>query len=279
MTEIPVKATPRILVGTLACGEAELDECCHAIAEQQNVVVDHRVFHDLPELEAHRQLFSLWNTEKGAFDLFAKIDADTVLCRNTALAEVWEIFRSDDDITGLQAGLIDYFSNRMIAGLNFFSSQVTFSVPEDELYCDRVIEEGHRRVLKPDDTLSLYPIGWHGRYPHPLQAFHFGYRRMLKGQEPYLRGLIDAWRDNAEDGRFWALCGARTAYFRPLADTSYGSKLFRQLFDDIDRQVKSGKAVPVDVVRDVENILDRGLGVRLRRLATRHVPFGSRLFG
>lgn len=273
-----MSATPRIFVGTLACGEAELDECCRVIADQQQVEIEHHIIRDQPELEAHRRLFTRWNDRRDRFDLFVKVDADTVLCRDTALAELFQLFVENDDVTGVQAGLHDYFSDAMIAGLNCFSPAVSFSVPDDELYCDRVVEQGHRRLLRPDDTKSLYPIAWHCRYPSPTQAFHFGYRRLLKGQGDFIGGLLKAWEEKGEDGRFWALCGARTAYFHPVADASYGSVEFIMIFKDVMAKIERGELTEAAVARDVRRILDRDTGIRLRRLATR-MPLGKRMFG
>lgn len=264
-----MQPVPRILVGTLSCGEGELDDCVAAIRSQREVDIEHYVLKDKPEPDAHQSLFSCWNQRRAEFDLFVKVDADTILNRNTALVEIWRLLKSDDEITGLQIGLLDYFTDGIIAGLNCFSPRVTFSAVTDALYCDRVIEGGHRRVLKLGETAALAPIGWHCRRPHVKQAFHFGFRRMMKGQTEVVRAMIDAWREKGGEGRLWALCGARAAFFCPLTDASYSNPEFSAEIAAALAALQSGRLSGGAVVCDVEHILDGRFGIRARRIATR----------
>lgn len=273
----------RVFVGTLECGEAEFELCRQRIACQEGVVVEHVVFSNLPELEAHQRLFETWNLRRQEFDLFVKVDADTVLVDERALFRLWELFTTDPEVTAVQAGLHDYFTDDMIAGLNCFSPEVSFSRPTHQVYCDRMEEIGHRRTLKPDDTLALYPIAHHCLFPHPRQAFHYGYRRWLKGQTEVIAKAADAFerldgqdpgddgtaergREQEGDGRFWALAGACAAFWEPLEEASYDSTAFSALWRRVERDQAAGRLPARAVLKQVRDMLAGSLTVRARRL-------------
>lgn len=207
---------PRIFVGTLACGEAEFDDCCAAIAGQQDVQVTHKIIQDRPEYEAHNELWGAWNAVKVNHDVFVKVDADTVLNRDTALLEIAALFQNRD-VTGAQILLHDYFTDRLISGLNAFSPAVVFKPARTRLFADHA-DTGHKVVLKGDAVAHLAPIGWHGRNPHAKQAFHYGFHRKLKGQMDTLRRVAQMWQDRQDDAREWALAGALSARWWHRAD-------------------------------------------------------------
>lgn len=219
----------RIFVGTLACGEAEIDECGRAVAGQTGVAVTHEVIRDLPELEAHNALWQCWARRKADHDLFVKVDADTVLNRPTALAEIAALF-ADPGVTGAQILLHDYFTDAPIAGLNAFSREVTFRVGADRLFADRV-DGNHRAVLKGEATRHLAPIGWHCRAPHPRQAFHFGLHRQLKRQADVIARMAQVWLRERDDARGWALAGARAAGWRLRRHFDYADPVFERAFE------------------------------------------------
>lgn len=220
-------STPRIFVGTLACGEAELDECVAVVAAQTGVAATHAVIENLPELEAHNALWDAWDKAKAEHDLFVKVDADTVLTRPTALAEVAALF-ADRAVTGAQILLHDFFTDQLIAGLNSFSPAVTFRRGTDRLWTDRV-DSGHRVVLKGEPVRHLAPIGWHCRAPHARQAFHFGLHRALKNQGAMIARCAALWLGDRDEARGWALAGAMTA--GTLRDhVDYGADRFQAAF-------------------------------------------------
>jgi primosomal protein N'' len=215
---------PRIFVGTLACGEAEREECLAAVAAQTGVSVTHTVIENRPELEAHNALWDAWEAVKAHHDLFVKVDADTVLARPTALAEIAALF-TDEVVTGAQILIHDFFTDELIAGLNAFSRAVTFRRATDRLWTDRV-DGGHRRVLKGEPVRHLAPIAWHCRSPHPHQAFHFGLHRALKKQEAVIARCAVVWLAERDEARAWALAGAISAgQLRHHVD--YGDPQFR----------------------------------------------------
>jgi hypothetical protein len=215
---------PRIFVGTLACGEAERAECVAAVAAQTGVSVTHTIIENLPELEAHNALWDAWEAVKTRHDLFVKVDADTVLVRPTALEDVAALF-TDEEVTGAQILLHDFFTDQLIAGLNAFSRAVTFRRATDRLWTDRV-DGGHRRVLKGDPVRHLAPIGWHCRAPHPHQAFHFGLHRALKRQQAMIARCAEVWLVERDEARAWALVGAMSAE-RLRHHVDYGDAEFR----------------------------------------------------
>ena len=220
---------PRIFVGTLACGESELADCRVSVVAQKDVLVTHHVIESLPELQAHNALWHAWAAAKGAHDLFVKIDADTVLARDTALAEIAALFE-DPDITGAQILLHDYFTDQLIAGLNAFSRSVIFQKGTDRLFADRV-DVGHRKQLKGEAVRHLAPIGWHCRSPLPRQAFHFGLRRALKKQHEVIARCAEVWLGARDEPRGWALAGAMSTGWWLRRHFDYGDKRFERAFE------------------------------------------------
>lgn len=223
---------PRIFVGTMACGEAEFEACCAAIAQQRDVRITHHVIKDKAEYEAHNALWAAWAVAKPNHDLFVKVDADTILNRETALAEIAGLFQTPN-VTGAQILLHDYFTDRPISGLNAFSRDVVFKPARTRLFADHA-DTGHKVVLKGDPVAHLAPIGWHGRNPHPKQAFHYGFHRKLKGQMDTLRRVAELWGNHHDSAREWALAGAASARWWHRADYGAGafSRAFSRMADD-----------------------------------------------
>jgi hypothetical protein len=232
--------TPRLFVGTLFCGEAEYDECRAAILSQEGVRVTHHIIENQPEFSAHNILWQAWIENRGAHDLFVKIDADTILNRPTALADIAALFKAPD-VTGAQILLHDYFTDDLIAGLNAFSKSVQFRASRSRLFADHA-DFGHQTVLKGESVEPLAPIGWHCRHPHPYQAFHYGFHRALKRQTDMLAKCARIWREKPENGRAWALAGAASAHWWHRRSMDYGNSalqaLFARLQDDGERRKK-----------------------------------------
>lgn len=219
---------PRIFVGTLACGEAEFDESCRVIQDQKNVLVTHHIIQDKPEYEAHNLLWHAWADQKDYHDLFVKIDADTVLMRDTALSDIASLF-GNPDVTGAQILMQDYFTDDLIAGLNAFSPRVVFKNSKSKLFSDHA-DTGHKIVLKGDAVRYLAPIAWHGKYPTPRQAFYFGYHRQMKRQKDVLRRVAKAWMTHQDAARCWALAGAASVKWWHLGGSGYAAKSFVKSF-------------------------------------------------
>jgi hypothetical protein len=204
--------TPKVFVGTMYCGEGDYYRSCQSIVEQRGVDVQHMTIVNLPEKEAHNNLWEAWRTIKhNGFDMFIKVDADTVLAHEEVLLEFWKLMNSNPRITGIQAPLHDYFTDGFINGLNCFSPRVTFRDTADELFCDRQVDVDHDIVIKAGGvTERLRPAGHHCFFSTEIQAFHYGLHRQLKGQYDIINKVKAACNSNNDRRRF-VLLGATMA--------------------------------------------------------------------
>lgn len=233
---------PKIFVGTMYCGEGDIDECTSMINLQHGVTVEHVIIRDLPEKDAHNALWTSWNTRKDSSDLFVKCDADTILISNTTLRTVWDTLQSNPHATGIQAPLYDYISDSNINGLNCFTKKVVFKTTIDELYCDRV-DVGNDYVLRAGTIpLELIPAGKHCAKATPIQAFHYGLHRALKNQTSLLNLVRQAWKTKGDDIRAYALLGASaTTKFMSKSGFNYSDKVFLETFNELNANFKSFK--------------------------------------
>lgn len=200
---------PHIFVGTMYTEEGEFQSCVERIQAQEGVVVSHVIISNMKEKDAHNALWKAWKDAKSGNDVFVKIDADTILSSTTTLLEIYEQFAKNPRVTGLQAPLADYMTDSLINGLNAFSNRVIFNDTNDELYCDRKVDEGHDIVLRERDLPeSLVPAGFHCFNPTDRQAFHYGLHRMLKGQTTTMDKVFNAWARDKDRARLFALVGA-----------------------------------------------------------------------
>jgi hypothetical protein len=198
-----------IFVGTLFNGEAEFNKHLESISHQVGIKFHHHIIKNLSEHKAHKQLWSDWQENRSKFDLFVKIDADTILNRKSALLEISKLF-DDPNVTAAQIRLKDYYSNSLINGLNAFSPAVKFRNKSKKLFPDRV-DYNHKKILFADATQKLEPIGYHCLFPNNRQAFYYGYRRMLKKQYSILKLVAREWTINQDETRLWAIRGAQSA--------------------------------------------------------------------
>src|SRR6478609_159124 len=206
------KETPVIFVGTMHCGEGDFKECCKAIAAQRGVAITHTVIANQPEREAHNRLWQSWRDCKDSHDVFVKVDADTVLRSPDTLRLIYDQFKNDARVTGLQAPLHDYMTDGHINALNAFSPRVAFNDTKDDLYCDRAVDTGHDLVLREKLLpLDLVPAGNHCHFSSEIQAFHYGVHRMLKGQVNVMDRVFNAWSKHQDRVRLFALIGAHMA--------------------------------------------------------------------
>ena len=203
---------PRVFIGTMYCGEGDFTQCCDAIDKQSGVSLMHVTVNNLPEKEAHNALWSSWRQARHNFDMFVKVDADTVLAHDEVLLEFWKVMEANPRVTGIQAPLLDYFTDGYINGLNCFSPRVTFRDTADELFCDRQVDVDHDIVLKAGQVPErLRHAGYHCHHATEAQAFHFGLHRALKNQTQILALVRQAWKRHGDRQRALALLGASLA--------------------------------------------------------------------
>ena len=231
---------PKVFVGTMYSGEGDFASSCRSIFTQKNVRVQQYVIANRPEKEAHNMLWAAWRTvQHEGFDMFLKVDADTVLANDEIISHFWSVMGANPRVTGIQAPLWDYFTDGHINGLNCFSPKVTFNDSTDPLYCDRRVDVDHDIVVGSDLVPgTLRPAGLHCHESNERQAFHYGYHRALKNQIDVLKRVHTAWRRHDCDRlRGLALLGARASKIRPHSfnyDDADFFSLFREACEQYD---------------------------------------------
>ena len=229
---------PRVFVGTMYCGERDFDTCKQSLSSQKGVEIEHCIIENLPEKEAHNRLWSSWRAvQHTTFDMFVKVDADTVLAHDNVLMEFLMLLNANKRITGIQAPLHDYYTDGLINGLNCFSNDVIFSDSTDYLYCDRNVDGGHDIVLKAENVPdTLRPAGHHCHNASEIQSFHFGLHRTLKNQHATLARVRAAWErkhsEKLDDNRSFALLGAMMAYRFTDGGFNYTDPKLMTLFEE-----------------------------------------------
>lgn len=225
--------TPLVFVGTMWCGETDYDRCCDAILNQKNVLLRHSVIQNRPEKDAHNELWNEWRSVQSTFNMFVKVDADTVLAHDNVLFEFWKMMQDNPRITGIQAPLFDYFTDSYINGLNCFGQKVTFLGTRDQLYCDRHVDVDHDIVIKSHEVPEkLKPAGFHCHYASHEQAFHFGLHRALKNQTTTIQLVHSAWKRYRDANRAYALLGANLAPEFRTGEFNYTDDKFKSAFND-----------------------------------------------
>lgn len=230
----------KVLVLTMYCGESEFKKCCLEVKKQENVIIKHKIVKNKEELEAHQALFDYWNKNRTKYDYLVKLDADTILASKDIIYKICTIFKKNNNLTGLQVGLKDYYTNCLIAGLTCYSSKISFKIPKNKLFCDRVEEIGGEINYKPNDLLELYPAGYHCKNPSHFQSFHFGFRRYRKNQMEIISKVKDAFLEYKDDPRRFALVGVLAAAKEVnITNTSYNNLNFKELFRKYEKKIKN----------------------------------------
>lgn len=234
---------------TLEAGEAEFQECVSAIEKQKLIEFEHVVVRGLNERSAHKSLVSIWQSRREQFDYMVKVDADTVLSSDKALASMSDLMQREH-ASGLQVKLLDYFSQELISGLNMFSREVRFKAKIPRLKPDQ-IDFGHSKVLKGLTVAHLEPIGLHGKNPFPKQSFFFGYHRWLKGQAQILKKCFDQWQIHGDEARKWALIGALSAHETKFGKLFFSSERATACFERVRSNAPSDTQLSTFVVEEL----------------------------
>ena len=168
----------KLLVGTLYSGENELEECLKSIHAQRYTNYDHILIENLPELEAHYQLYKTFLDHTQEYELLVKVDADTVLCSDKLFGHLVETFEQDPSLEVLNIGVLDFFTDEMIpAGIQIYRKTTRWNFENDTVFPDVPIMD-HERYRY--DTTVLAPAAWHSPNPSIPQAFHYGVHRGIK---------------------------------------------------------------------------------------------------
>lgn len=202
----------RVFVGTMESGESDWALCKEAIAQQAGVDFYHHIVSGMNERDAHIALYSEWISRRCEFDLFLKVDADTVLSHDGVIACYVELFKKEKRLTGVQAWLHDFMTDSKIFGLNCMRNNVIITARKDSLYYDRV-DSGHDIIMRGDSLPdSINPAGLHCHSASEMQAFRYGIHRSLKNQTDIRDRVHAAWNENGRDRiRGMALIGFKFA--------------------------------------------------------------------
>jgi len=252
----------RVLVGTLYSGENEFDECVAAIKGQTFTDFDHLVIRNLPKREAHRVLFTSFVENASEYSLLIKVDADMVPYSDAIFERIVEKMTQSPDLDVLGVGVQDFFTGRLINGLNTFRNTVRWDFDKVTLFTDTP-------ELDPDrycyDGSELAPAAIHCKNPSPLQAFHYGVHRGLKSiarihSSSHWAGLQSTWENFRKTGDVrvgLAVLGAELVYAGRFvkADADYTNHRMKAALEQYSRL---GRA---DVEREIRRLRARNWGV------------------
>lgn len=225
----------KVFVGTLESGEADLPWCLDAIRSQRDVEFEHFIVSGLPEEEAHKKLYTKWNAVKTDFDLFLKVDADTVLANQYVIKTYVELFTRNNRLTGVQAWLYDYMTDERIYGLNCVKNTVTIDDKPNKLYCDHVDTDHDVTMRGYELSPLLNPAGYHCLHASEIQAFHYGVHRGKKGQTAIKNSVQVAFkRDKTNRIRGFALLGFKMA--SECNNFDYTGSDFHKLYERAQRE-------------------------------------------
>jgi hypothetical protein len=169
--------SPRVLVGTLYCGENEFEALKDTLQSQTYPHWEHVVYKNLPNKEAHDRLYQTFMEQQDDFDLFLKLDADMVFRTREGLKQIVRVFEEGSDLDHLILAVRDWYSDSLIEGLHVFSDRAQWEIGEEDRFVDPSPSiPGTRRELWTDPA----PVIDHSPDPSPFQAFRFGIHRALK---------------------------------------------------------------------------------------------------
>jgi hypothetical protein len=206
----------RILVGTLYTIENEFEECCAAIRKQTYKSFDHLIIKDLPKKEAHDTLYQTFMDKSDIYDLLIKVDADMVLCSDKFFEGVVQKFTMDSQLDLFLIAVHDYFTDKLIMGLNIFRNTVRWRKNTNNLGTDMTYEpETIRKIEK--DFQNLAPAAIHCKNSSPFQSFHFGFHRGIKALEDgtnwgILYSIVKNFMRSKNINVAYAILGANTAF-------------------------------------------------------------------
>lgn len=172
---------PRVLVGTLYCGENEFKALEASLQEQTYSHWEHIVYKNLPNKEAHDRLYRTFMEEQDDFDLFLKLDADMVFRTSEGLRRIVDLFWETDELDHLTLAVRDWYSDSLIEGLHTFSDRVRWDTGDESRFVDpSPTIPGQKRKL----WSAPAPVVDHSPDPSPFQSFRFGVHRGLKVLQP-----------------------------------------------------------------------------------------------
>ena len=165
---------PRLLIGTLCCGENEFDSCLESLDAQTFTNWDHFVLQNLSNKEAHEALYRRFMDCADDYDFFLKLDADMILEQPDVLERIFAVFDETPGLDHIEMAVNDIPSDTRIWGIHAFSNRARWQV-DDELFVDPKPRIPGRRIqIKSGPTIS------HCADPSPEQAYLLGIHRTTK---------------------------------------------------------------------------------------------------
>lgn len=229
----------KILVGTLFSGENEFEECVASIQNQSYKDLEHFVFKNLPNVEAHHTLFKLFKDNTDIYDLLIKVDADMVICSNDLFSDIVNKMVEHPNIEVFSIAVWDFFTGQLINGLNTYRNTVNWNFDKETLFVD-IPEVSKGRTFF--DTTELAPAAIHCKNPSLYQAFHYGVHRGLKSVQPihsskHWQLLKLVWKNFLETGDVrigLAVLGSELVYAGKLKknDVDYTNPTIGQVLAD-----------------------------------------------
>jgi hypothetical protein len=192
---------PKIYVGTLYCGENELEECCRKIQGQRYQNFEHFVYKYLPNKDAHDTLFRDFLNRK-EFDYLVKIDADTVVREEVFFENIIRLFEENLHIDLVEFVVYDFFEQVINLGVNCYRQGFSL-IDKGDLFVDRITD-----IPKDRRMISSYLSSVHCPNSSDFQAFHFGFHAQIKKRDVSVRNTFWAYLKTLNRSRGLALCGA-----------------------------------------------------------------------
>lgn len=168
----------RFLVLTLHSGENEFEACRDSVAAQTDVDVTQDIISGYSNIEAHRILYRKVMEQAGNYDLFMKLDADMVLKRPSALAEIACFFKKRPSLDQLVVKVDDHYTGTPIFGVHTFSPRVSWRLDSSETLFADPDPEFEGGLIRDPQEIPIFVD--HAPNPSGYQAFYFGFHRMLK---------------------------------------------------------------------------------------------------
>ena len=167
----------KILIGILHCIENEFEWCLQSLRHQTIKNWEHFVVRDLPNAEAHDNLYKTFMTRSHEFGLFIKLDADMVIQSNDFFERLIHYFESNPEVDELQIPVYDHFTQRDVFGQITYRNNVTWDCSErNKLFTDY----GAQSKKKEKNIVDFRGDVHHCSDPSDFQSWHFGLHKATK---------------------------------------------------------------------------------------------------
>lgn len=167
----------KILIGILHCIENEFEWCVQSLRHQTIKNWEHFVVRDLPNAEAHDNLYKTFMTRSHEFGLFIKLDADMVIQSNDFFERLIHYFESNPEVDELQIPVYDHFTQREIFGQITYRNNVRWdNVERNILFTDY----GAQSKKKEKNIVDFRGDIHHCPDPSDFQSWHFGLHKAIK---------------------------------------------------------------------------------------------------